>query len=131
MKKLAAVVTVMAVLFYFSFSSTAEEKKELKEKHAVAEMIIGWSSDKIFFQIIDLSDETTDYIKGKISDYKEYLINEVALRSAKRNIEKEEFESYKAKISRCSDTENLIVFIKKLRSYEGNEGELAFEGSIF
>lgn len=104
-----------------------EEKKD----HTLAEKMIEWPPDKVFFQIIELSDEALRHIKIKVSDYREFLIEECAKKSAKSKITEKEFEGYKVKISKCSDTENLLIFILNLRKYQGNEGELAFEGSVF
>lgn len=125
-------IAVMLFLFCFSFFvvATAEERKE-KDEYELAKKMIEWPPDKVFFQIIELGDEALVCIKVKLSDYREFLIEECAKKSARSKISEKEFEEYKIKISKCSDTENLLIFILNLRKYQGNEGELAFEGSIF
>lgn len=129
------VFAVMVFLFcisdvYVSNNAIKARAEAEKEDHSLAENIIEWSPDKIFFQMIDMKDSALLCIKDKVLKYREFLIDECACKSAK-NIKEEEFNAYKIKISKCSDTENLILFIGKLRKYQGGEGELAFGGGIF
>lgn len=130
MKKAIIVSVLLCFLFCFSFAMAAEEKNG-KNDHELAKKMIEWPPDKVFFQIIELSDDALDCIKIKLSNYRIFLIEECANKSAKSKITEREFEEYKIKISKCSDTENLLIFILNLRKYQGNKGELVFEGSIF
>lgn len=139
MKKIMIFMAMfIAFLFCFSIFSVAdnfsvknEDCREVeKEGHNLAENIIEWPPDKIFFQMIDMKDGALFCIRDKVSKYREFLIDECARKSTK-DIKEEEFNAYKIKISKCSDTENLILFIRKLRKYQGNEGEIAFGGGVF
>lgn len=140
--KNAMIFVMMSIGFLFCFSIFSiadnfsvknEDCREVeKGDHRLAENVIEWPPDKIFFQMIDMKDDALLCVKDKVSKYKDFLIDECARKSAK-DIKEEEFNAYKIKISKCSDTENLISFISKLRKYQGNknEGELAFGGGIF
>lgn len=124
------IFTMLVFLFCLSDVYVSSKARAEKENHSLAENIIEWSPDKIFFQMIDMKDSALFCVRDKISKYREFLIDECARKSAKK-IEEEEFNTYKIKISKCSDTENLILFISKLRKYQGDEGELVFDGGIF
>lgn len=121
---------VLLALAVYCFLSNVGFCESIKKEHALAENMINWPPDKIFFEIISLDDKALDTIKNKIAEYRTFLIEALAHRSVKEIVKEKEFEKCKEKISRCSDTENLILFIRGLRKYEERE-DLDFDGEIF